>query len=63
MNSQQDLYDIIYFVTYMDNLHLGEYEANKIATNYAIKATWLLFNDSHNALKFHKAALDYIQNT
>ena len=60
MTSQRTIYDLIHFVCKHDNLHLGEDRANRIATKYAVKATWAVMHDPKTIIKFSDALLRYI---
>ena len=60
MTSQRTIYDLIHFVCKHDNLHLGEDRANRIATNYAVKATWKVMHNTKTIIQFSDAALRYL---
>ena len=60
MTSQRTIYDLIHFVCKHDNLHLGEDRANRIATQYAVKATWKVMHNPKTIIQFSDAALRYL---
>jgi len=60
MITQRTIYDLIHFVCKYDNLYLGEDRANRIATQYAVKATWRVMHNPKAIIQFSDAALRYL---
>ena len=59
MTTQRAIYDLIHFVCKHGNSHLGNDRANRIATQYAVKATWIAMHDPKMIIKFSDAFLQY----
>jgi hypothetical protein len=60
MTTQRTIYDLIHFVCKHDNLHLGEDRASRIATQYAVKATWAAMHNPKMLIQFAEASLRYL---
>ena len=50
--TQEHVYKVIYTVIKCNNLHLGADKASRVANQYAVKATWIVYNNTKEYLKF-----------
>ena len=48
----EHVYKVIYTVIKRNNLHLGADKASRVANQYAVKATWIVYNNPKEYLKF-----------
>ncbi len=53
----RDVYNLLYTVTKHDNKHLGEDKSSRVANIYAVKATWAIYNNLREYLRFVLALL------
>lgn len=57
----QQVYKLLYNVTYLDNLQLnGPDKASRIANIYAVKATWIVYNSPKDIIKFTAHLLSHL---
>jgi hypothetical protein len=50
--TQTQVYRLIYSVIKLENLHLGVDKASRTANQYAVKATWKVYNNRTEYLEF-----------
>jgi hypothetical protein len=53
----RQVYNLLYTVTKHDNKHLGEDKSSRVANIYAVKATWTVYNNPREYLRFVSALL------
>ena len=50
--TQAQVYQLIYSVIKQETISLGDDRASRIANQYAVKATWIVYNNPTEYLKF-----------
>lgn len=60
--TRQQVYQTVYVVIKHENSHLGEDKASRVANQYAVKATWHVYNLPRDYLNFADKFLTIISN-
>ncbi len=50
--TQAQVYQLIYAIIKNERIHLGADKASRLANKYAVKATWIVYNNPAEYIKF-----------
>jgi len=63
MTTPKHVYELIYTVTKLDNKHLGEDKASRIANIAAVNTTWQVYHKPKLIILFTSSLLDHLKRS